>query len=112
MEAWEDTLLHYGLLEKYPDLPHNLHFGFPIGDMAHLDSTCIFPNHATSTEHLDFIQGYVDEQVKLGQMTGLYSQAEVERILDSPFISSPLAVVNKPGKPSRYRLVQNCSFEE
>ena len=63
-------------------------------------------------EHMDFIQGYVDEQVALGHMTGPYAREEVERILGSPFRTSPLAVTEKPGSPGKWRLIQNCSFQD
>ena len=43
-------------------------------------------------------------------MTGPYSATEVERILQGPFISSPLSVVPKAG--GKLRLVQDCSHAD
>ncbi|OBZ78926.1 hypothetical protein A0H81_01330 [Grifola frondosa] len=70
------------------------------------------PNHKSGIENLDFIKSYINEQVTLGRMTGPYTRTEVEKILGTPFVSSPLAVVEKPGSAGKWRLVQNCSYED
>ncbi len=36
----------------------------------------------------------------------------MEEILGSPFRTSPLAVTEKPGSTSGWRLIQNCSFKD
>lgn len=59
---------------------------------------------------MDFIKEYVSEQVALGRMTGPYSKAQVEHILGSPFVSSPLIVIPKEGS-DKFRLIQNFSYK-
>ncbi|GBE83386.1 hypothetical protein SCP_0504340 [Sparassis crispa] len=110
-EAFEYTLRMLGLFQRYPLLPQKLHYGFPIGDFNPLLRTFAPPNHSSGAEHIDFIRQYISEQVSLGRMTGPYSQAQVEHILGSFFVSSPLAVVPKAGS-KKFRLVQNCSYQD
>lgn len=111
-EGFEEVLRELGLLEQYPLLGARLRFGFPLGDMSPLVRTFTPDNHKAGVEHLDFIQEYLDEQVALGHMTGPYSRERVEEILEGPFRTSPLAVTEKPGSKSGWRLIQNCSFED
>ncbi|GBE80622.1 hypothetical protein SCP_0303370 [Sparassis crispa] len=110
-DAFESVLHALGLFQCYPFLPRKLRYGFPIGDFAPLLRTFAPPNHSSSAEHIDFIHQYISEQVSLGRMTGPYSQAQVEHILGSYFVSSPLAVVPKAGS-KKFRLVQNCSYQD
>lgn len=110
-DVFESTLRDCGLLDRYPDLPDRLRNGFPIGDVPRPSQTETPRNHASLPHHVDFIKTYAEEQVKLNRMTGPYTRGDVEHILRSPFVSSPLSVVDKAGAPGKYRLVQNCSFE-
>lgn len=109
-DVFETTLRDCNLLDRYPLLPNNLRYGFPIGDFDVPLQSFTPKNHPSGIAHMNFIQSYVDEQVSLGRMSGPYSKAQVENILGSPFVSSPLSVVDKAGAAGKYRLVQNCSF--
>ncbi len=99
-----------GLAAKHEGLVEAMESGFHIGNLAPIWTTIAHPNYPAASEHMGFIKAYVDEQVGLGRMSGPYSQAEVERILGSPFISSPLSVVPKAN--GKLRLVQDCSKED
>ncbi len=83
-----------------------------MGDMVPITQTFTPENHKAGIQHIDFIEQYIQEQVDLGHMTGPYERARVEQMLGSPFRSSPLAVTEKPGSTSGWRLVQNCSFSD
>ena len=108
-DAFEHSLRTLGLLDRYPDLPDRLRHGFPIGDLPPLQQTSCPSNYPSAVENMNFIKQYASEQVALGRMTGPYTRAQVEHILDSPFITSPLSVVEKAGAPDKLRLVQDCS---
>ncbi|GBE88972.1 hypothetical protein SCP_1403800 [Sparassis crispa] len=110
-DAFESVLHTLGLFQRYPFLPRKLRYSFPIGDFAPLLRTFAPLNHSSGAEHINFIRQYISEQVSLGCMTGPYSQAQVEHILGSHFVSSPLAVVPKAGS-KKFRLVQNCSYQD
>lgn len=108
-DAFERTLVTLGLQHRHPDLANNLRSGFPIGNFPSLSRTSRPRNHKRGVENMDFILAYAAEQVELGRMTGPYTQDEVEQVLGSPFVSSPLTVVPKSGGAG-LRLVQDCSF--
>ncbi|OBZ79912.1 hypothetical protein A0H81_00724 [Grifola frondosa] len=111
-DEFESTLRRLQLLDLHPSLPHRIRFGFPIGDLNPIPKTFTPANHASGIENLDFIKSYIAEQVELGRMTGPYTRSEVEKILGSNFVSSPLAVIEKAGSRGKLRLVQNCSFKD
>ncbi|THH20436.1 hypothetical protein EUX98_g8586 [Antrodiella citrinella] len=110
-DVFEAELRRLDLLDRYPLLAHKFRYGFPIGDFDSLAYSFTPPNHSSGIEHLDFITAYIDEQVSIGRMTGPYTRHEVETVLGTPFVSSPLSVVDKAGAPGKYRLVQNCSYK-
>ena len=109
-KAWRECLSVLGLAEKHAGLADAMESGFHIGDLAPIRNTVIHPNYPAAAEHADFIQAYVAKQVALGRMSGPYSHADVERVLGSPFVSSPLSVVPKAN--GKLRLVQDCSKED
>ena len=108
-KVFKKTLQECGLLHRYPDLPNKLRFGFSIGDFSPLAHTSCPRNHGGGIRNLDFIKSYAEEQVALGRMSGPYARDKVERILGSPFVSSPLTVVEKDSGKG-LRLIQNCSY--
>ena len=109
-QAWRECLSALGLAEKHAGLAEAMECGFHIGDLAPIKNTLIHPNYPAASDHAEFIRAYVAEQVVLGRMSGPYARADVERVLGSPFISSPLSVVPKAN--GKLRLVQDCSKED
>lgn len=110
--AFEEELRKHGLLDKHPTLVDRLRKGFPVGNFTPRTVSFTPPNSHAGTKHLAFIQDYVDEEVSLQRMSGPYTRAEVERILQAKFVSSPLYVVEKAGSPGKKRLIQNSSFKD
>lgn len=111
-DVFERELRRFDLHYRYPELPDKLRYGFPIGNFQPRSFTFTPNNSRTCIDHLDFVKEYVTEQVSLGRMTGPYSQHRIKEILGTHFISSPLSVIQKAGKPGAFRLVQNCSFKD
>lgn len=60
-------------------------------------------------EHSQIFQEIVNKEFTKGRYLSPFTHLEVEHIL-GPFQTSPLSLVPKPGKPGKYRLVQNLSF--
>jgi hypothetical protein len=102
----------HNLTAQYPDLVRNLREGFPMGDFPELKSTVIFANDSSVDDHRDFVNTYIPDEVVAGRMSGPYTQAEVEDILQSPFQCSPMLVSEQaqgPGEPPKLRLCRNLS---
>lgn len=63
------------------------------------DKPAFFRNHASSTEHSDFVDQTVSSLVATGTVLAVHSR---------PFLVSPLGVVPKP--PDKYRLILDLRF--
>jgi hypothetical protein len=63
------------------------------------DKPAFFQNHASSTEHSDFVDQAVSSLVATGTVLAVTSR---------PFLVSPLGVVPKP--PDKYRLILDLKF--
>ena len=109
-EVWRACLAELRLDKKHEGLADAMESGFHIGDMPPIRETIIHPNYPAAEEHIEFIENYIQDQVRLGRMTGPYSRAHVEEILGTNFISSPLSVVPKAN--GKLRLIQDCSKED
>lgn len=110
-DAFERTLRSLGLIDRHPNLPNRLRNGFPMGDFEKLTRTYTPNNRFRDPRHTQFVLEYIGEQVQLRRMSGPYPQAKVEEILGGPFMSAPLAVIDKAGSPGKFRLIQDCSYK-
>jgi hypothetical protein len=105
--AWRRLLKSSGLVSRYPNLVSSILRGFDAG-IKRIPITYTPPNgpsistyhtHFTETVHIEFASG---------RYLGPFSRQEVEEAI-GPFQSSPIHLVEKPGKPGHFRLVQNLS---
>ncbi|KAG1812022.1 hypothetical protein EV424DRAFT_1327218, partial [Suillus variegatus] len=62
-------------------------------------------NHKSALDHLDIIHAYCNNEVKLGRMSGPFTKAQIHDILGRHFVSSPLGIVEKAGKPGKFCVV-------
>lgn len=112
-DAFLSMLTTHSLLNTYPDLPHKISHGFPLGDLPPITETYTPPNHFSVDEHIPAILEYFASEVALQRMSGPYTLSEVETIL-GPFRSSPIQVAIIPGedgKPDKKRICRNLSFK-
>ena len=106
-EAWERLLREYNLLDKYPLIPNSILVGFNAG-IPTITRTYAPPNHVSVRLLPHVFNEIVNHEFARKRYLGPFSQAEVEALI-GPFQTSPLSLVNKPGKPNQYRMVQNLS---
>lgn len=107
-DKWQLALDAHGLLRKYSDLPDSFQHGFDVG-IPPILSTFAPPNHKSIDNFSEHWQAIVEDEFTKGRYLGPFSQAEVEARI-GPFQSSPLSIIPKPGRPGKYRLVQNLSY--
>ena len=98
----------HDLLQKYHELPDAFQHGFDVGIPSIL-ATFTPPNHKSIDDFSEHWQAIVEDEFAKGRYLGPFSQAEVEARI-GPFQSSPLSIIPKPGRPGKYRLVQNLSY--
>jgi hypothetical protein len=111
--AFERALDAANLTHMYPDLVHNLTYGFPLGDVAPITETYTPPNHFSVDEHHAAINEYFYAERDLKRMSGPFSKSEVEEIL-GPFRTSPIIVdvtEGKNGGPVKKRICRHLSYK-
>jgi len=100
------------ILDRYPELFFKLTHGFPLRNIARLDTSFTPGNLASASPHDHIIQEYIVDELKLGRLSGPFTQKELEAKI-GPFRSSPIQVVVKPGEaggPDKYRCCRNLSY--
>jgi len=107
-EEWKIALETAGILSKYPQIPLFITYGADAG-ISPIWSTFTPPNHQSIMSHRTIFNEIVNIEFQKGRYWGPYSKEELERII-GPFQTSPLSLILKPGKPGKFRLIQNLSY--
>ena len=106
--AWLMALTTFDLLHRYPNVYTSLHFGFST-NIPPLMNTFMPPNNPSIRANQNIFDKIINKEFAKGRYIGPYSKAEIEDAIGH-FQTSPLSLVPKPGKPGKFRLVQNLSF--
>lgn len=107
-EAWRQELRRAGLLERFAKIPDGLRLGFKI-DFPPVKSIQVPPNKSSITEYQIEFESIIQKELDKGRYIGPFRAETLESII-GPFQSSPLSIIPKPGKPGKFRIVQNFSF--
>jgi hypothetical protein len=107
-DAWREQLAKANLISLYPHLPEQLEWGFSAG-VKPINTTFTPPNKPSVQIHAVAFQRCIQTEFERARYIGPFSRAEIESLL-GPFQSSPLSIIPKPGKPGKFRLIQNLSF--
>ena len=107
-QTWESMLSLSGLYKKYPSLPQNLRTGFLI-NMPIISTTQTPPNKSIITEYQHQFVKIVSHELFKQRYIGPFSAFVTESLI-GPFQTSPFSIIPKPGKPDRFRLIQNFSY--
>ena len=107
-EEWRAALTNAGIIDRYPQIPDFLLYGADAG-IAPIHFTFVPPNHPSIVTHQTIFNEIVDIEFQKGRYWGPFSKTELEHII-GPFQTSPLSLIPKPGKPGKFRLIQNLSY--
>jgi hypothetical protein len=66
------------------------------------------PNTTSVDNYHEAFDNTIQAEFKKGRYIGPLSKAKVEELI-GPFQTSPLSIIPKPGKPGKFRLIQNLS---
>lgn len=111
-DAFHAYLSKAQILNWYPELCFKLSHGFPLRNIADLNMSFTPGNLASATPHDHIIQEYIADELKLGRLSGPFTQKELEAKIGL-FRSSPIQVVVKPGEaggPDKFRCCRNLSY--
>ena len=104
---WEDALRSAQLLSTYYLIPDFISYGAYAG-IPHITHTYT-PLNKDSTETLSHVfNDIIQTEFNKGRYLGPFTKDDLEHEI-GPFQSSPLSLVPKPGKPGKYRLIQDLS---
>ena len=106
-DQWETSLRSSRLLSTYSLIPEFIRFGAHAGIPHILRSHNPLNHESTETLSHVFVD-IIQAEFNKGRYLGPFTKAQLELEI-GPFQSSPLSLVPKPGKPGKYRLVQNLS---
>jgi hypothetical protein len=99
-----------GISDRYPELPHKLAHGFPLGKLSALEQSFTPGNLASAAIHNEVIQAYITDELHLGRFSGPFSKLALESKIGF-FRSSPVQVVVKPSPDGpKYRCCRNLSY--
>jgi hypothetical protein len=101
-----------GLLERYPELPFKLTFGFPIGNVPPLSESYYPPNLPSALPFSSNIRESIEADLAMGRLSGPFTRGQLESKIGF-FRSSPIQVSSKddgPGTPIKHRVCRNLSY--
>lgn len=107
-DAWEQELRRAGLLGRFAKIPNGLRLGFEI-DFPPVSVMQVPPNKSSITEYQNEFESIIRKKLDKGRYIGPFRAESLEGLI-GPFQSSPLSIIPKPGKPGKFRIVQNFSF--
>jgi hypothetical protein len=107
-DAWQHLLTQTGVIKFFPDIPEGLRTGFNAG-IPEIPYTYTPPNRPSIIEYHEAFQKIMRAELDKGRYIGTLSLTEVETLV-GPFRTSPLSIVPKPGRPGKFRLIQNFSY--
>ena len=107
-DAWRSLLSDAGLTDRYPHLPTAFQTGFS-GNIPSITCTYIPPNSPSIIEHIKVFRNILEIEFAKGRFIGPFTAQELESIFGC-FQTAPLSLVPKPGKPGKFRMVQNLSY--
>ena len=97
---WSLALWNANLLQRYLHIPTFISLGTNAG-IPTINSTFAPPNHPSVDVHKEVFLEIVNNEFAKGWYWGLFSKEEVKSIIGL-FQTSPLSLIPKPGKPSKF----------
>ncbi|OJA19457.1 hypothetical protein AZE42_05675 [Rhizopogon vesiculosus] len=107
-DAWERELCHAGVLERFAKIPGGLHLGFKI-DFPSIHTVQTPLNRDSINEFPVEFNNIVQNELEKGRFIRPFTTKDLKELI-GPFQSSPLSIIPKPGKPGKFRIIQNFSF--
>jgi len=97
--TWDSYLANTNLTLKYPNLGLKICYGFPISDPDPPAKTTILPNPMLHPNNPKIICNYLDEEMKLGRMTGPFTKEKMDAAVGVTWVASLVFVIQTAGEP-------------
>ena len=107
VSAWRDFLSRAGLISRYPSLIEGLTYGFQ-AHIPPLSQTFTPSNSPSIKQYKAIFDNIIHKEFAKQQYIGPLLESETKQILGH-FQSFPLSIIPKPGRPGKYRMIQDLS---
>jgi hypothetical protein len=105
---WHATLQNAGLLTCFHSVPTGLHEGFSV-DFPIISRIQNPPNKESVKLYLDEFNKTISNETNKKRYLGPFTLPILVNLI-GPFQSSPISIIPKPGRPGKFRLIQNFSY--
>ncbi|CCA75026.1 related to reverse transcriptase/ribonuclease H Fragment-Coprinopsis cinerea [Serendipita indica DSM 11827] len=92
---WEMVLGHFDLSEHHIPLLKYLQLGFSYHSSFEITHTVVFPNSSSALQNPDIVYNLIQIKLDMKHYIGPFPFSNIESILDQPFISYLLSLVEK-----------------
>ena len=107
VDTWRDFLSQAALTPRYPNLVKRLSCSFRTF-MPPLMQTFILPNHPLVKQYKAVFNDIIHKELSKHHYIGPLTESEIQRALGH-FQTSPISLIPKPGRPGKYRMIQDLS---
>ena len=107
-DTWTTELHNAGIIDHFNTIPDGLKFGFKI-DFPNITHVQTPMNAPSINMYSSKFRNTIQKEITKGRYIRPFPLPLIYDTL-GPFQSSPLSLIPKPGRPSKFRLVQNFSF--
>lgn len=108
VDAWKRELRRAGLLDRFAKIPEGLLLGFKI-DFPSIRTVQAPLNRYSIYEYSIEFDAIIQKELHKGRYIGPFPASILESLI-GPYQSSPLSIIPKPGKPGKFRIIQNFSY--
>ena len=108
VDAWEQALHNANIFLCFIDIPTGLRNGFLV-DFPSLSHTQAPPNKDSVLMYIEEFRKILNHELSKGRYIGPFSESQLSSLIGH-FQTSPISIIPKPGRPGKFRLVQNFSF--
>jgi hypothetical protein len=107
-EVWARELRCAGVIEHFMKIPDGLCLGVKI-DFPPISTVQTPPNKESIAEYSVEFNSTIQKELDKGRYIGPLTAETLKKLL-GPFQSSLMSIIPKPGKPGKFRVIQNFSF--
>jgi len=112
-DAFKLYLSKANILDRYPELPFKLQYGFSLGPIPSILTSYTPDDPPYLLQYSKIIREYIDGELILGRFSGPFTKEQLESKI-GPFRSSPIQVaaqVDELNSTTKYRCCRNLSFK-
>lgn len=107
-DGWHAYMFKHDLVNKYPSVLSILQNGAVIG-VPQIEHTFAPVNKSSIVQYAAQFLVIIQHEYATKRHLGPFTRLQLEAAI-GPFQTSPLTIIPKPGKPGKFRLVQDFSF--